>query len=1103
MQYVAKIALNTVYREKRQGYKMERKIEAELLSKLEGKNVIHKIPKELGISMKHEIGKKLLLIHDDAKLLDLAVDTMHFWVADPTDKKDILLCHLENKKVVWKFCGSYARKACHLFEDKIASLKTSRDVEVRENNHLKKNISRIEVFCEYDGFVVLDPEMEDITKQIENLCEETVSVKPSEKVKVRKFVENKLDYDKSVFCVFEEKDNKLTIFSKEYGNIERVIDEFKKGPQMKKTEKKESSKTDNKPLTIPTSTNEKRSLSVSTTQTKSNSTGEMGKTFKQMDRSLPSKGRGQDDDLSHSRFSVNHTMNSTGSDMSSADASLSSKEASYNRSTREISETDASSKGSVTKQYSPDINVGIGSNFRYDFTLNGMTVSVYKCSIIEVKDVDAIVNAANEHMAHVGGVAYHISKAAGKKVDDEGRDYIKQHGSVKVGDNCITSAGNLPYRGIIHAVGPQWADYIGRENKCAEALHKTVKNILLAAKQKGWRRIALCAISAGIYGVPKSLCADMYLKALVDFSEENTRCLKDVHFVDVNLDILGLIKDAHEKWRRSPGSIDFSNAFKYPSATRKKPPTNTTQYITKRPRLVEDIRQSKTTFDNSPLYEFLICEKMKVKIYTGDLLRVGSVDAIVCTVNGKLDGGLARAIKTAGGQEYQKDLMNTSRRGRSASFSEGDIIVSKAGRLRVERVVHAVILQPIDKVNTEALHRLQLLNQTVLEKANTSLIRRLAMPLIGAGILRDNHDVAQCSERLAQDIVEFCNVNQATLRIKELHIVHQDVKRTGVLHAAFLKLANKDQTTRADENADTTSKTRDPAKLPIRADIGNYSSETFKNVETTEEERSKSLMTLTKRNIRCVNYENCQKQALYSLTCGHACCDTCIDLFKDYENCYRCRINERSDDAGTTMDTNAGDSCPVCLSALTKPSLLPCGHQLCSTCLDELKQHKPCCPLCNKAFGMITGTQPEGTMEFGEIKERLPGYESCNSIMIIYNFPNGKQGKEHPKPGQPYKGTRRQAFLPNNREGETILKLLQVAFDRRLIFTIGDSRTTGKEDRVTWNDIHHKTAIHGGTEKFAYPDPDYLSRVKDELAAKGVTEECLKNAETRDASSSR
>lgn len=210
------------------------------------------------------------------------------------------------------------------------------------------------------------------------------------------------------------------------------------------------------------------------------------------------------------------------------------------------------------------------------------------------------------------------------------------------------------------------------------------------------------------------------------------------------------------------------------------------------------------------------------------------------------------------------------------------------------------------------------------------------------GILRDSHDVAQCSERLAQDIVEFCNVNQAKLRIEELHIIDQDVNRTGVLHAAFLKLANIDQTNRADENADTTSKTRDPAKLSIRPDIGKYSSETFKHVEATEEDRSKGLMTLTKRNIRCVNYGTCQKQALFSLTCGHVCCDTCKDLFEDYKKCYQCCMDEAKDDAGATMDTNAGDSCPVCLSALTKPSMLPCDHQLCSTCLDEVRLTKRC-----------------------------------------------------------------------------------------------------------------------------------------------------------------
>ena len=35
--------------------------------------------------------------------------------------------------------------------------------------------------------------------------------------------------------------------------------------------------------------------------------------------------------------------------------------------------------------------------------------------------------------------------------------------------------------------------------------------------------------------------------------------------------------------------------------------------------------------------------------------------------------------------------------------------------------------------------------------------------------------------------------------------------------------------------------------------------------------------------------------------------------------------------------------------------------------------------------------------------------------------------------------------------------MLKIAFERKLVFTIGNSRTTGAEGVITWNDIHHKT----------------------------------------------
>ncbi|XP_036955137.1 probable E3 ubiquitin-protein ligase DTX3 isoform X2 [Acanthopagrus latus] len=94
--------------------------------------------------------------------------------------------------------------------------------------------------------------------------------------------------------------------------------------------------------------------------------------------------------------------------------------------------------------------------------------------------------------------------------------------------------------------------------------------------------------------------------------------------------------------------------------------------------------------------------------------------------------------------------------------------------------------------------------------------------------------------------------------------------------------------------------------------------------------------------------------------------------------------------------------------------------------------------------------------------------------------------EEHPNPGQPYEGASRTAYLPDSPDGRSILILLRQAFDQRLIFTVGRSTTSGRNNIVTWNDIHHKTSTHGGPTHFGYPDPDYLSRVRDELTVKGI-----------------
>jgi len=105
---------------------------------------------------------------------------------------------------------------------------------------------------------------------------------------------------------------------------------------------------------------------------------------------------------------------------------------------------------------------------------------------------------------------------------------------------------------------------------------------------------------------------------------------------------------------------------------------------------------------------------------------------------------------------------------------------------------------------------------------------------------------------------------------------------------------------------------------------------------------------------------------------------------------------------------------------------------------------------------------------------------------INYNMPPGTQGPEHPNPGVRYDGARRTCYIPDNSEGQQLLAKLQTAFERKLIFAVGTSTTSGKENTVIWNGIHHKTRKDGGAERHGFPDPTFMTRCTEELAARGV-----------------
>ncbi|KAI4903401.1 hypothetical protein NFI96_022817 [Prochilodus magdalenae] len=184
---------------------------------------------------------------------------------------------------------------------------------------------------------------------------------------------------------------------------------------------------------------------------------------------------------------------------------------------------------------------------------------------------------------------------------------------------------------------------------------------------------------------------------------------------------------------------------------------------------------------------------------------------------------------------------------------------------------------------------------------------------------------------------------------------------------------------------------------------------------------------------------------------------------------------------------------------LTDKRKLRCGHEFCGECLEaSVKNVGEVCPVCKDIFGILLGNQPDGIMEIYNCTYSLPGYPDCGTIEIEYFIPYGIQTEKHPNPGKDFSGSQRLAFLPDNHEGREVLKLLQRAFDQRLTFTVGTSVTSGEENTIIWNDIHHKTSTTGGPEHHGYPDPHYLSRVKAELKAKGIDEATIGMLEPMD-----
>lgn len=156
---------------------------------------------------------------------------------------------------------------------------------------------------------------------------------------------------------------------------------------------------------------------------------------------------------------------------------------------------------------------------------------------------DAIVNAANSEMLGCfcpchGCIDNAIHTFSGVQLRLECAEIMQKQGcSEPVGRAKLTQAYNLPCKFVLHTVGPFISGEVTRDDE--EQLASCYRSCLALAEESGIASVAFCCISTGEFRFPNRKAAEIAVRTVKAFKEDNHSRIKVIFnvFKDTDYEI--------------------------------------------------------------------------------------------------------------------------------------------------------------------------------------------------------------------------------------------------------------------------------------------------------------------------------------------------------------------------------------------------------------------------------------------------------------------------------------------------------------------------------------------------------------------------------------